>query len=314
MTTPSPPQAPPPPLPPYPEPPAGATPPPSSAPRPPLRRSRTDKVIGGVGGGLAEYTGIDALLWRVGFIALVFAGGTGFLVYVLLWLLMPARPVDAAGGPVAAPQPAEPRSPVPGITVAALLLSLGVVSLVAWLTPWDPGPVVFLGTALLVVGVGLGVGAFVGGRSSRGPLITLGVLLSFAVVVASAGHGFRDRAPGGVGDRSEFPRAADQVQSSYENGVGDLDLDLTNIDLADLTGPITTSVNAGIGDVEVVVPRSADVQVDVQNGVGEADVLDGGSRGGFFPGTGGQRWTDDGTPEIVLTIESGIGDVTVTRG
>ena len=90
MTT----STPPPPMPPHPEPPTGAAPPPPA--RPPLRRSRTDKVIGGVSGGLAENTGIDALLWRVGFIALVFAGGTGFLVYLLLWLLMPARPLDPA--------------------------------------------------------------------------------------------------------------------------------------------------------------------------------------------------------------------------
>ena len=60
--------------------------------RPQLRRSRTDKMLGGVSGGLAEYSGIDALLWRVGFVALALAGGTGVVVYLLLWLLMPAGP------------------------------------------------------------------------------------------------------------------------------------------------------------------------------------------------------------------------------
>ena len=310
MTT----STPPPPLPPYPEPPAGAVPPPPPLPaRPPLRRSRTDKVVGGVSGGLAEYTGIDALLWRVGFIALVFAGGTGFLVYLLLWLLMPARPVDPAAA--AAPSsPPEPRSPVPGITVAALLIVLGLTALVARTTAWSPGPVVFLGVALLVVGIGLGVGAFVGGRSARGPLIALGVLLSFALLIASVGTGWRDHARGGVGDRSYAPRTADAVQSTYESGVGDLDLDLSQVDLSDLAAPITTTVNAGLGDVEIVVPRSADVQVTVQNGVGEADVLGLGSDGGLSPGTGSQPWTGDGVAEIVLTVESGVGDVTVSRG
>lgn len=313
MTTPSPPQTPPPPLPPHPEPPAGGTPPPYQPTRPPLRRSRTDKVIGGVGGGLAEYTGIDALLWRVGFIALVFAGGTGFLVYLLLWLLMPARPVDPAAA--AAPSaPPEPRSPVPGVTVAALLIVVGLTALVARTTAWSPGPVVFLGVALLVVGLGLGVGSFVGGRSSRGPLIALGVLLSFALLLASVGTTWRDRAPGGVGDRSYSPRTADAVQSTYESGVGDLDVDLTRIDLSALSAPITTTVHAGLGDVEIVVPRSADVQVSVQNGVGEADVLGLGADGGFSAGTGSQPWTGDGTAEVVLTVESGVGDVTVSRG
>jgi len=64
---------------------------PSYAPpaRPPLRRSTTDKMLGGVCGGLAEHTGIDSLVWRVGFVGLTLAGGAGVLVYLLLWVLMP---------------------------------------------------------------------------------------------------------------------------------------------------------------------------------------------------------------------------------
>jgi phage shock protein PspC (stress-responsive transcriptional regulator) len=50
-------------------------------------------MIGGVCGGLAEYSGIDPLLWRVGFVALTLAGGSGILVYLLLWVLMPMGPV-----------------------------------------------------------------------------------------------------------------------------------------------------------------------------------------------------------------------------
>ena len=64
-------------------------PPPGPALRPPLRRSCTDKMLGGVCGGLAEHTGIDSMIWRAGFVALTFAGGAGFLTYVLLWVLMP---------------------------------------------------------------------------------------------------------------------------------------------------------------------------------------------------------------------------------
>lgn len=64
----------------------------SPAVRPPLRRSSTDKMAGGVCGGLAEHTGIDSLLWRVAFVALTLAGGAGILVYTLLWVLMPPGP------------------------------------------------------------------------------------------------------------------------------------------------------------------------------------------------------------------------------
>ncbi|MBB3678135.1 PspC domain-containing protein [Modestobacter versicolor] len=57
--------------------------------RPRLTRSRTDRRLLGVAGGLAEHTGIDAVLWRVAFVALTLAGGSGVLVYGLLCLLLP---------------------------------------------------------------------------------------------------------------------------------------------------------------------------------------------------------------------------------
>ena len=67
--------------------PATAVPPPARAR---LTRSRTQRMLGGVAGGLAEHTGVDAVLWRMAFVALTVAGGSGILVYALLWLLMPA--------------------------------------------------------------------------------------------------------------------------------------------------------------------------------------------------------------------------------
>ena len=71
-------------------PPAGAT------GRPPLRRSRTDLMLGGVSGGLATHTGVDALLWRAAFIGLTVAGGAGIPIYLLLWVLMPPAPAGPA--------------------------------------------------------------------------------------------------------------------------------------------------------------------------------------------------------------------------
>jgi phage shock protein PspC (stress-responsive transcriptional regulator) len=59
-------------------------------------------MLGGVCGGLAEYTGIDAVLWRVGFVVLTLLGGSGILVYLLLWVLMPPAP-DRRPGPLDGP-------------------------------------------------------------------------------------------------------------------------------------------------------------------------------------------------------------------
>jgi phage shock protein PspC (stress-responsive transcriptional regulator) len=291
-------------------------PPPGPPDRPPLRRSSTDKVIGGVSGGLAEYTGIDALLWRVGFVALAFAGGTGVLVYLLLWLLMPVAP---GGEPVGSglafrrTAPAGPRSPVPGVTIAGLLIVLGTLALLARLTPWDPGGRVFLSAALLVVALGLLAAALTGGRTAKGGLITLGIVLSLAVMASASGPW--DGVRGGMGDRTWTPATADDVRPYYSGGVGDVELDLRGIDVSDLDGPIRTRLDAGVGDADVLLPRDADVQVEVDSGLGDVDVLDGeSSDGGLYPGEGRGSWVDDGEPEFVLTIDAGVGDVEVQRG
>ena len=61
-----------------------------------LRRSRSERLLGGVCGGLARYFGVDPLLVRLAFIALSLAQGAGVLLYVLLWILVPEEGVDKA--------------------------------------------------------------------------------------------------------------------------------------------------------------------------------------------------------------------------
>ena len=54
-----------------------------------LRRSRSDRWLGGVCGGLAPATGLPAWVWRLVFVSLSLCGGTGAVLYVLLWILLP---------------------------------------------------------------------------------------------------------------------------------------------------------------------------------------------------------------------------------
>jgi hypothetical protein len=227
---------------------------------------------------------------------------------------MPPAPVDPASqAETRAPRaPAGPRSPVPGITVAALLIVVGIGVLVSRFTDLDVGARGFLGGALVVVGIGLVVAALTGaGRGARGGLIVLGIVLSMAALITTTVH-LPER--GSVGDRTYRPLTADAVPARYDSGVGDLTIDLTRIDLADLDRQVPVLVNSGIGDVDVIVPRSADVQVSVDNGIGKARVFGDSSDGGYYPGTGSSAWTDDDDAEFRLTVESGIGDVEVSRG
>lgn len=60
------------------------------------RRSRDDAWLGGVCGGLAPFTGVAAWIWRLIFAALVLCGGTGVVLYLLLWIFVPQA--DEHGG------------------------------------------------------------------------------------------------------------------------------------------------------------------------------------------------------------------------
>ena len=59
-----------------------------------LYRSTTDKVIGGVSGGIGNYLNIDPVVVRVLFVLLFLFGGSGLLVYIILWIVIPTEKPD----------------------------------------------------------------------------------------------------------------------------------------------------------------------------------------------------------------------------
>lgn len=72
-----------------------------------LTRSRDDRWLAGVCGGLAEYTGIDAWIVRlITVVAIVLGAGSLILVYLICWIFIPKAPE-------AHPQPATPPVPPP---------------------------------------------------------------------------------------------------------------------------------------------------------------------------------------------------------
>jgi phage shock protein C len=56
-----------------------------------FRRSRSDRVLGGVCGGLARATGVESWVWRLLFAVLFIFAGAGLLAYVLLWIFVPSE-------------------------------------------------------------------------------------------------------------------------------------------------------------------------------------------------------------------------------
>jgi len=57
-----------------------------------LMRSSTDKKIGGVCGGLADYFDLDPTVIRLVWLLLVLFAGTGLVVYIVLWIVLPLAP------------------------------------------------------------------------------------------------------------------------------------------------------------------------------------------------------------------------------
>jgi phage shock protein PspC (stress-responsive transcriptional regulator) len=110
----------------------GAAPPPPppaaeapTQPLPPeprrLLRSRSNRVIGGVCGGLGRYFNVDPILFRIAAIALALIGGAGVLLYLAALVLVPNEPADATAEP-----------PPQGRNRALTIVLVVVVLLVAW--------------------------------------------------------------------------------------------------------------------------------------------------------------------------------------
>lgn len=57
-----------------------------------LYRSQSRRMIGGVCGGLADFTGLDVSLLRLLWAAAIFLAGTGLLLYILCWIIIPDEP------------------------------------------------------------------------------------------------------------------------------------------------------------------------------------------------------------------------------
>jgi phage shock protein C len=140
-------------------------------PAPPRRlyRSRDNRMLGGVAGGLADYLDVDSALVRLGFVALFFAAGAGVLAYIIAWIVIPEEPRSpavAAATPLAASLPAAASAPTrrgsagsrgARLLIGAILVAIGVFLLFDWALPalgnfiW-PGAIIVLGLGLLAYG------------------------------------------------------------------------------------------------------------------------------------------------------------------
>src|SRR3954447_18788745 len=185
----------------------------SDAPRK-LRRSRDDKMIAGVAGGIGEYFGIDPVLVRLGFVGLALLGGAGLVLYPVAWALVP----DADGSA---------RGLREVLRFAAL--ALGAVALIGGLFLAAAVAVGFGGgtavaIAVLVAGIAIFIAAFGGGRLRWLIVPAFAIALGAPAVAAADGEPRR-----GLKDARLAPQRAGELHGQHRLGAGRLELDLRSM-------------------------------------------------------------------------------------
>ncbi len=116
-----------------------------------IYRSRKNRMIAGVCGGIAEYLNIDPAIVRLIMALLVLANGLGLILYILAVIIIPEKPEEAGNSGVASH--VEPHSPV---TLGIILIIIGIVAIIwtagiPWLHWVSPG--VFIGVLILIAGL-----------------------------------------------------------------------------------------------------------------------------------------------------------------
>lgn len=119
-----------------------------------LTRSRYDKILGGVAGGLAQYLEMDSAIVRFLFILVTLVFGSGIWVYLILWIILPYEPIrplwNTGTGPGSDTQAgqasAEMSQPVnqppikmrkdSNLVIGGILIILGVLFLLGELIPY----------------------------------------------------------------------------------------------------------------------------------------------------------------------------------
>lgn len=211
--------------------------------------------------------------------------------------------------PYDVPLPPRPSSILGAVTVSAAALLAGLLLLLRELgVDGITGPRV-VAAAMLVVGVGLVVGTWLG-RARW--LIAVGLALGLVLLPYAALDG---RLAGGVGERTWVPTSG-VAAPVYRLGAGEAVLDLRELE-PPFDSPIRAEV--GLGQLSVLVPE--DLRVQVTTDVGAGEVVQGtGDLDG--PLLGQRQRPEDGTfvvgprtgPVLELDLEVGMGQIEVRRG
>lgn len=266
-------------------------------------RSRDDRMIAGVCGGLGRYFDIDPVIIRIAFAVSVLFGGLGILAYLAVALFAPAD--DGTGAPAEGGRGREIAQVLLVIAIAvAVLFGFGVLVAGAALAT-GLGFGLPVAAVIVVIGVALAVLSFRGGARW---LLVPALALALGVGVAAASDLDLD---GGIGEREYRPVSAAAIPADgYDLGLGRLAVDLRDIDWG---GKRVLDLDARVGAGQLVVAVPADVCVEADVHAGAGDLLVAGQRA---DGVDVDLRTGEGaraTPRLRLNADVDLGQITVVN-
>jgi phage shock protein PspC (stress-responsive transcriptional regulator) len=271
-----------------------------------LLRSRSDRVVWGVAGGLAEHLGFHPTLVRIAFVVLSLFGGAGVLAYLVLAVALPEN--DGSGKPVDESVWAR----LGKVALVCLLVAIGLclavclAALSAWVTATGHGTVV--ASVVIAVGVALVAAAFMNLRRRVTPaLLTLALVLGIPAGAIAAADIDIDSS---IGERTYTPTvAADIPADGYQLGTGQLVVDLRQLPWAK-GETIPVSAHLGIGQMIVSVPTRVCVDGHATGKAGELIVAGEVSKG-IDPDVNQGSATSQ-APRLDLDADIQLGQITVT--
>jgi phage shock protein PspC (stress-responsive transcriptional regulator) len=284
-----------------------------------LERSRSDRKLAGVCGGLARYFDIHPAVYRVGFVVLALLGGAGIVIYLTAALVMPQEGHEDSFATSALRNRRERPWPLIGLG----LIAVAVVSLLSRATLWPHGDawllLLIMGAAILWITrhsqAATPDAAALASEDSRrirrlvkGIAIGFGTLLALLLVGAAiVAATFNVHLGNGVGDRSYVVAGTGDLRSAYKLGIGDMTVDLRNVRFA--RGKTNVSARVDIGNLRVIVPANVALRVRGDAQLGEVEIL-----GKTDDGRNAEATVDQaGDRVLILDTHVGVGQVRVTR-
>jgi phage shock protein PspC (stress-responsive transcriptional regulator) len=202
---------------------------------------------------------------------------------------------------VAPPRDPRRRGPILfWFTLALIALAIGVLGIVdvAGVAVADAA---YPALAVGIAGLMLLVGSFYG---RAGGLILVGLLATVPMAAATAFGQWE----GDDGVR-ETPATAAEVQSSYEFGVGEMVLDLSEVDDVEALDGRQISVEGGAGSIDLIVPDDMDVTVTGRIDGPGAITLFGEQEGGFETSSRGLHDAGADAPRLTIDADLGVGEI-----